>query len=410
VPDHSDFHRVKRLPPYVFEQVNKLKAEARNRGEDIIDFGMGNPDLPTPQHIVDKLVETVNKPQTNRYSVSRGIQGLRRAQAAYYDRRFGVKLNPETQVVATLGSKEGFANMAQAITAPGDVILAPNPTYPIHEFGFLISGAAIRHLPAKPDETFLRLVDKAVRHSVPKPLALVVSYPSNPTAQIADLDFYKEVIDYARKNDLIILSDVAYSELYFDIPPVPSILQVEGAMDVAVEFTSLSKTYSMPGWRMGFAVGNERLIAALARIKSYLDYGAFTPIQVAAAAALNGPQDCVEETRQIYKRRRDCLVESMSRAGWDIPSPPATMFAWAPLPEETKHIGSLQFSKLLLEQAGVAVAPGIGFGEYGEGHVRIALVENEQRIRQAARNIKKFLSEASSTLHNVIPLASNQNR
>ena len=411
MPDLSqDFHRIKRLPPYVFEQVNRLKAQARLRGEDIIDFGMGNPDLPTPQHIVDKMMETVQKPRTNRYSASRGIPGLRRAQAAYYDRRFGVKLSPDTQIVATLGSKEGFANMAQAITAPGDVILSPSPTYPIHEFGFIISGASIRSMPATPDENFMAALDRAVRHSIPKPLALVLSYPSNPTAFVADLDFYKEVVDFARKHDLIILSDVAYAEIYFDVPPPPSILQVKGAMDVAVEFTSLSKTYSMPGWRMGFAVGNERLIAALARVKSYLDYGAFTPVQVAASAALNGPQECVAEIRDIYKRRRDCLVEAMGRAGWDIPPPPATMFAWAPLPEQMRELGSLEFSKLLLEKAGVAVSPGVGFGEYGEGFVRIALVENEQRIRQAARNVKKFLSEAATTMHNVIPLASGQGR
>jgi alanine-synthesizing transaminase len=411
VPDHTqDFHRIKRLPPYVFEQVNKLKAQARLRGDDIIDFGMGNPDLATPQHIVEKLVETVAKPRTHRYSASRGIPGLRRAQAAYYERRFGVKLNPDTQVVATLGSKEGFANMAQAITAPGDVILSPSPTYPIHEFGFIISGASIRSLPATPDDNFMAALDRAVRHSIPKPLALVLSYPSNPTALVADLDFYKEVVDYARKNELIILSDVAYAEIYFDVPPPPSILQVKGAIDVAVEFTSLSKTYSMPGWRMGFAVGNDRLIAALARVKSYLDYGAFTPIQVAAAAALNGPQECVEEMRRTYKNRRDCLVEAMARAGWDIPPPPATMFAWAPLPAQMRELGSLEFSKLLLEKAGVAVSPGVGFGEYGEGFIRIALVENEQRIRQAARNVKKFLSEAATTMHNVIPLASGQSR
>mgnify|MGYP000228347183 CR=1 FL=1 len=406
----EEFHRIKRLPPYVFEQVNKLKAQFRLRGDDIIDFGMGNPDLPTPDHIVEKMMETVKKPRTNRYSASRGIPGLRRAQANYYARRFGVKLNPDTQIVATLGSKEGFANMAQAITAPGDVILVPNPTYPIHEFGFIMSGAAIRHVPASTDSHFLAAVDRAVKHSIPKPLALVLSYPSNPTALLADLDFYKECVDYARKHDLIILSDLAYAEIYFDVPPPPSILQVPGAMDVAVEFTSLSKTYSMPGWRMGFAVGNERLIAALARVKSYLDYGAFTPIQVAASAALNGPQDCVEEMRQIYKRRRDCLVESLDRAGWRIPSPPATMFAWAPLPPQYAELGSLEFSKLLLEKAGVAVAPGLGFGEYGDGHVRIALVENEQRIRQAARNIKKFLSESSAHLHNVVPLAAAKGR
>ena len=404
----EEFHKVRRLPPYVFEQVNRLKASARAAGADIIDLGMGNPDLPTPQSIVDKLCEAVQDPRTHRYSSSKGIPGLRRAQAAYYDRRFGVKLNPDTQVVATLGSKEGFANMAQAITAPGDVILVPNPTYPIHEFGFIMSGASIRSVPAKPGDELMTALDRAVRHCIPKPLGLVLSYPSNPTAYIADLDFYKEVVDFARKHDLIILSDVAYAEIYFDVPPPPSVLQVKGAMDVTVEFTSLSKTYAMPGWRMGFAVGNERLIAALARVKSYLDYGAFTPIQVAASAALNGPQDCVEEIRGIYHRRRDCLVESMARAGWNIPAPPATMFAWAPLPEEFREIGSLEFSKLLLEKAGVAVAPGVGFGEYGEGYVRLGLVENEQRIRQAARNVKKFLSEASSTLHNVIPLASGQ--
>jgi alanine-synthesizing transaminase len=405
---NTDFHRIKRLPPYVFESVNRLKAQARLRGDDIIDFGMGNPDMPTPQHIVDKLVETVARPRTHRYSASKGIPGLRRAQAAYYERRFGVKLNPDTQVVATLGSKEGFANMAQAITAPGDVILSPSPTYPIHEFGFIISGAAIRSLPAAPGDEFLAALDRAVRHSIPKPLALVISYPSNPTAYVADLDFYKAVVDFARKHELIILSDVAYAEIYFDVPPPPSVLQVKGAMDITVEFTSLSKTYAMPGWRMGFAVGNERLIAALARVKSYLDYGAFTPIQVAATAALNGPQDCVEDIRNIYRRRRDCLVDCMARAGWTIPAPPATMFAWAPLPDAFREMGSLEFSKLLLEKAGVAVSPGVGFGEYGEGFVRLGLVENEQRIRQAARAVKKFLSEAPGTLHNVIPLASGQ--
>jgi len=403
-----DFHRIKRLPPYVFEQVNTLKAQARARGADIIDFGMGNPDMPTPQHIVDKLIETVQKPRTTRYSASRGIAGLRRAQAAYYERRFGVKLDPETQVIATLGSKEGFANMAQAITAPGDVILVPNPTYPIHEFGFIISGGAIRHVPATADDEFLVHVDRAVRHSVPKPIALVLNFPANPTAVVADRDFYREVVNYARKHDLIVLSDLAYSEIFFDIDPPPSILEIDGAMDVAVEFTSLSKTYAMPGWRIGFAVGNERLIKALARVKSYLDYGAFTPVQVAAAAALNGPQDCVEDIRQVYKMRRDCLVEAFGRAGWDVPAPPATMFAWAELPEQMRGMTSLDFSKLLLEKAGVAVSPGVGFGEYGEGFVRIALVENEQRTRQAARNIKRFLSEAHETLHNVIPLASSQ--
>jgi len=404
-----DFHRIKRLPPYVFEEVNRLKAEARARGEDIIDFGMGNPDMPTPQHIVDKLIETVRDPRTNRYSASRGIQGLRKAQAAYYERRFDVKLDPDTQIIATLGSKEGFANMAQAITAPGDVVLVPNPTYPIHEFGFIISGGAIRHLPVSVDSDFLACLDRAVAHSVPKPIALVLNFPSNPTAIVADLDFYSEIVAYAKRHDLIVISDLAYSEIYFDTDPPPSILQVPGGIDVAVEFTSLSKTYAMPGWRMGFAVGNDRLIAALARVKSYLDYGAFTPIQVAAAAALNGDQACVDDIRAIYRARRDCLVESLGRVGWDVPSPPATMFAWAPIPKQFEDAGSLEFSKLLLEKAHVAVSPGIGFGEYGEGHVRIALVENEQRIRQAARNIKKFMGEAGELAHNVIPIASTRN-
>ncbi len=401
----DDFHRIKRLPPYVFAEVNRLKQDARAAGADIIDFGMGNPDGATPEHIVEKMVEAVRDPRAHRYSASKGIPGLRKAQAAYYERRFGVKLNADTEVVATLGSKEGFANMAQAITAPGDVVLVPNPTYPIHAFGFIISGGVIRHLPVEPDHTFLEALDRAMRFSVPKPVALVLNYPSNPTAKVASLDFYKEVVAYAKKNDLILLSDLAYSEVYFDDNPPPSILEVDGAKDVAVEFTSMSKTYSMPGWRMGFAVGNERLIGALARVKSYLDYGAFTPIQVAATAALKGDQSCVDDMRSLYKKRRDCLVDNFQRVGWDIPSPPATMFAWVPIPEGCKEMGSLEFSKLLLEKADVAVAPGIGFGEYGEGFVRIALVENEQRIRQAARNVKRFLAEEPKNMHNVVPIA-----
>jgi alanine-synthesizing transaminase len=406
----SDFHRIKRLPPYVFEQVNKLKAEARARGEDIIDFGMGNPDMPTPEHIVAKLIETLRDPRTSRYSASKGIGGLRRAQAGYYARRFGVKLNPDTQVIVTLGSKEGFANTAQAITAPGDVILVPNPTYPIHEFGFIMSGGVIRHLPARTDSQFLSSLDRAVRHSVPKPSVLVLNYPANPTAEIASLDFYREVVAFAKKHDLIVLSDLAYAEIYFEGEKPPSILEVPGAIDIAIECTTLSKTYAMPGWRVGFAVGNERIIHALTRVKSYLDYGAFTPVQVAASAALNGPQDCIEEIRAIYKRRRDCLVDAMRRAGWPVPSPPATMFAWAPIPDMFAHLGSLEFSKMLLEKASVAVSPGVGFGEYGEGYVRIALVENEQRIRQAARNIRKFFADSAKTMHNVIPIASKANR
>ena len=406
----EEFHRIKRLPPYVFAEVNRLKADARARGADIIDLGMGNPDMPTPQHIIDKMVETINKPRTNRYSASKGIPGLRKAQAAYYQRRFGVRLDPDKHIVATLGSKEGFANMAQAITAPGDVILVPNPTYPIHEFGFIISGAAIRHLQAGTGEEFLRAVDRAARHSIPKPLAMVLSYPSNPTAMTADLDFYTEAVQLAKKLDIIILSDLAYAEIYFDGVPPPSVLQVPGAMDVAVEFTSLSKTYNMPGWRMGFAVGNERLIGALGRVKSYLDYGAFTPIQVAAAAALNGPQECIAEIREAYKKRRDCLVESFARSGWNVPPPPATMFAWAPIPEQYRHLGSVEFAKLLIEKADVAVSPGLGFGEYGDDYVRIALVENEHRIRQAARSIKKFFAQGVDTMHNVIPLRETAKR
>ena len=389
----EEFHKIRRLPPYVFEQVNRLKAAARAKGADIIDLGMGNPDLPTPQNIVDKLCEVVQDPRTHRYSASRGIPGLRRAQAKYYERRFGVKLNPDTQVIATLGSKEGFANMAQAITAPGDVVLCPNPTYPIHSFGFIMSGGVIRSMPAYPGEELLQALDRAVKHSIPKPIAVILNYPSNPTSYVADLDFYKEVVDFAKKNDIILLSDLAYAEIYFGDKEPPSVLQVPGAIDVAVEFTSMSKTFSMPGWRMGFAVGNERLIAALTRVKSYLDYGAFTPIQVAAAYALNGDGSDIAYVRSVYKKRRDVMVESFHRAGWDIPSPEATMFAWAPIPEQYRHLGSLAFSKLLIEKADVAVSPGIGFGEQGDDHVRIALVENEHRLRQAARNIKRFFSE-----------------
>ena len=401
----EEFHRIRRLPPYVFEQVNRAKAVARNAGADIVDLGMGNPDLPTPAHVIEKLKETVGRPRTDRYSASKGIPGLRRAQAAYYARRFGVKLNPDTQIVSTLGSKEGFANVAQAITAPGDVVLVPNPSYPIHAFGFLMAGGVIRSVPSDPTPAFFEALERACMHSIPKPLALVVCYPANPTAAVADLDFYKDVIAFAKKHSLIVLSDLAYAEVYFDDDPPPSILQVPGAMDVAVEFTSMSKTYSMPGWRIGFAVGNERIIAALARVKSYLDYGAFTPIQVAATAALNGPDDCIRDMRDIYKRRRDVLVESFGRAGWDIPAPRASMFAWAPLPEPFRTLGTVEFSTLLIEKAEVAVSPGIGFGEHGEGHVRIALVENEQRIRQAARNLRRFLETGPEKLHNVVPLA-----
>ena len=404
----EEFHRIRRLPPYVFEQVNRVKAIARNGGADIIDLGMGNPDLPAPQHVIDKLKETIGRPRTDRYSASKGIPGLRRAQAAYYERRFGVRLNPETQIVATLGSKEGFANVAQAITAPGDVILAPNPSYPIHAFGFLMAGGVIRSVPSEPGPQFFEALERAVIHSIPRPIGVVVCYPANPTAYVADLDFYRDLVAFAKRHGILILSDLAYAEVYFDGDPPPSVLQVPGAMDVTVEFTSMSKTFSMPGWRMGFAVGNERVIAALGRVKSYLDYGAFTPVQVAATAALNGPEACIREMRETYKRRRDCMVESFARAGWAIPAPRASMFAWAPIPEAFRELGSLEFSKLLVENAEVAVAPGVGFGEHGEGFVRIALVENEQRIRQAARNIRRFLETAPAKLHNVVSLATRR--
>src|ERR1017187_6411867 len=392
----EEFYRIRRLPPYVFEQVNRAKAAARNAGADIIDLGMGNPDLPTPPHVIEKMKETLGKPRTDRYSASRGITGLRKAQAAYYGRRFGVKLNPETQIVATLGSKEGFANVAQAITAPGDVVLCPNPSYPIHAFGFLMAGGVIRSVPSEPTPQFFETVERAIVHSIPKPLAIVVCYPSNPTAYVASLDFYKDLVAFAKKHEIFILSDLAYAEVYFDDnDPPPSVLQVPGAIDVTVEFTSMSKTFSMAGWRMGFAVGNDRIIAALARVKSYLDYGAFTPVQVAATAALNGPEDCIVEMRATYKRRRDALVDSFSRAGSPIPAP-------------FQSLGSLEFSKLLVENAGIAVSPGVGFGEHGEGFVRIALVENEQRIRQAARNVRRFLESAPEHLHNVVPLATRR--
>lgn len=387
----GEFHRIRRLPPYLFAEVNQMKAVARAAGEDIIDLGMGNPDMPTPPHIVAKLTEAVQDPRSHRYSSSRGIPGLRRAVAAYYDRRFGVRIDPEREAIVTLGSKEGLANLAQAITAPGDVVLCPNPSYPIHSFGFIIAGASLRHLPAGAGDDLMQSLERAVRHSIPKPIALILCYPANPTAEVVDLDFYREVVKFCRAQEIYIVSDLAYAEVFFDGKPPPSILEVEGARDIAVEFTSMSKTYSMPGWRIGFACGNERLIGALARVKSYLDYGAFTPIQVAATAALNGPQDCVEEVRTVYRRRRDVLVSSMAQAGWDIPAPAATMFAWAPLPPAYRDASSLEFAKVLLREANVAVSPGVGFGEYGEGYVRIALVENEQRIRQAARNIKKFL-------------------
>ena len=368
---NDEFYRIRRLPPYVFAEVNAMKAKARARGEDIIDFGMGNPDFPTPPHIVAKMTEAAADGRTHRYSNSRGIPGLRKALSGYYQRRFGVDIDPESEAIVTLGSKEGLANLAQAITSPGDIILAPNPSYPIHQFGFIIAGGSVRNIPSTPDDNFLEALERAVIHSVPRPTAVVINFPSNPTAEVATLDFYRDIVKFCREQKIWILSDLAYSEVYFDDVPPPSILEVPGAKEIAVEFTSLSKTYSMPGWRIGFAAGNVRLIAALARIKSYLDYGAFTPIQVV-------------------------LISGLASAGWDVPSPAATMFAWAPVPPKFAHLGSNEFAKLLLSEAKVAVAPGIGFGEHGDNHVRIALVENEQRIRQAVRNIKAFLGSSSA--------------
>ena len=392
----DEFHRIRRLPPYVFAEVNQAKARARSAGEDIIDLGMGNPDSPTPPHIVAKLVEAVQDPRTHRYSTSRGIPGLRRALAGYYRRRFDVALDPESEVIVTLGSKEGLANLAAAVTSPGDTILVPNPSYPIHQFGFIIAGASVRSVPARPDEEMLRALDRAVRHSVPRPTALIVNFPSNPTAYIAEPEFYRELVRFARQNEIWLLSDLAYAEIYFGDRVPPSVLEVPGAKDIAVEFTSLSKTYSMPGWRVGFAAGNPRLIAALGRMKSYLDYGAFTPIQVASVAALNGPQECVADLRRMYRERRDVLIRGLAVAGWEVPSPEASMFAWAPVPPAYAHLGSVEFSKLLLARARVAVAPGLGFGEHGEGFVRIALVENTQRLRQAVRNIRLFLQAGTN--------------
>jgi alanine-synthesizing transaminase len=397
----SEFHAIRRLPPYVFAEVNRMKARARADGDDIIDFGMGNPDFPTPPHIVEKLTETVRDPRTHRYSESRGIKGLRRAVAAYYGRRFGVEIDPETEAVVTIGSKEGLANLAAAITAPGDVIVTPNPSYPIHQFGFIIAGASVRSIAVTADRQFLASLDRAIRHSVPKPTAVILNYPNNPTAELASLDFYGEIVDFCRHHQIFAISDLAYAEIYFDGGPPPSMLQIPGAKDVCIEFTSMSKTYSMPGWRIGFACGNAKLCAALARVKSYVDYGAFTPIQVAATAGLNGPQDCVAETREHYRHRRDVLMSGLRGAGWEVPSPAATMFAWAPLPPAFRHLGSLEFAKLLMQEAKVAVAPGIGFGENGDGHVRFALVENTHRIRQAVRNIRGFLGR----YHNVIERA-----
>jgi len=386
------FDRIDRLPPYVFSEVNEMKASARAAEIDVIDFGMGNPDTPSPKHVVEKLIETVSDPRTHRYSSSRGIKGLRKAVVNYYGRRFGVDLDVEREVIVTLGSKEGLANLASAISAPGDVILVPNPSYPIHPYGFVIAGAKVCPVRVGDTVDLIAEIKRAALSVSPSPRALVLNFPNNPTGSVVDVDFYSEIVDFAKSIGMYILSDIAYAEIYFEGPPPPSILQVPGAMDIAVEFSSVSKTYSMPGWRVGFGAGNRELVGALARIKSYLDYGAFTPVQVAASAALNGPQECIGTIRHRYRERRDTLIESFTASGWEIPAPRATMFVWAPVPKLFSDIGSLEFSKILLEEAQVAVSPGIGFGNFGEGYVRIALVENRQRIRQAARNIKQFLS------------------
>ena len=389
----DDFYRISRLPPYVFAEVNKIKAAHRAQRRDIIDLGMGNPDMAPPKHVIEKLREVALDETAHGYSVSRGITGLRKAQAGYYKRRFGVDLDPDTQISTTIGSKEGLANFVQAITAPGDVIVTSNPCYPIHAYGPVISGATVRYLPMTQGADFFELLERAFKNQTPKPVAVIVNYPGNPTAEVVDLAFYEKLVKMCTDYGVYIISDLAYCEIYFDGNPPPSILQVPGAMDIAIEFTSMSKTYSMAGWRVGFAAGSTKLITALTRIKSYLDYGTFTPIQAAAVSAINGPQDYVDQMRAIYKERRDVVVKGLHEAGWMVPSPAASMFIWAPLPEQYKHLGSFEFSKLLLDQAEVAVAPGIGFGEYGDGHVRIALVENKQRLRQAVRNIKAFLQQ-----------------
>ena len=392
----SKFERINRLPPYIFSEINNLKFKLRSQKKDIIDFGMGNPDMPTPNHIRQKLKDTIDKPGVGRYSVSKGINGLRKAQAKYYKRRFDVNLDINKEIIVTIGSKEGLANLAQAITSKGDKILCPDPSYPVHPYGFTIAGAKLTPLKTiyngkfNPEKYLINIEKNMKKNFSIK--AVIVSFPSNPTAQIVDLDFYKDLVKLATKYEIYILSDLAYSEIYFENNPPPSILEVNDAKKVAVEFTTLSKTYAMAGWRIGFAVGNKTLIEALTKIKSYVDYGAFTPVQVAATAALNGSQQCVEEIRQTYKKRRDVLIETFARAGWEIPKPKASMFVWAPIPDKFKKFGSMKFAKKLMINADVAVAPGLAFGKNGEGFVRIGLVENTQRIRQAAKNIKKFLS------------------
>ena len=384
----DDFPRINRLPPYVFNIVNDLKAKARARGEDIVDFGMGNPDQPTPKHIVDKMIEVTERGNTHRYSVSRGIPRLRRAICNWYKDRYEVDLDPESEAIVTIGSKEGLAHLALATVGPGDAVLVPNPSYPIHPYGFVIAGADIRHVPLTPDVDFFSELEKAIKDTWPKPKMLVLNFPGNPTTQCVELEFFEKVVAIAKEHEIWVVQDLAYADIVFDGYKPPSIMQVPGAKDVAVEFFTLSKSYNMPGWRVGFMVGNPTLVAALARIKSYLDYGMFTPIQVAAIAALEGPQDCVKEIAGMYCSRRDVLCEGLCAIGWEVEKPKATMFLWAPIPEQYKGMGSLEFSKKLLLEAKVAVSPGIGFGDYGDGFVRFGLIENEHRTRQALRGIR----------------------
>ena len=385
-----EFSRIQRLPPYVLGIVNELKYEARRRGEDIIDFGLGNPDMPTPKHIVDKLIEAAQKESNHRYSLSRGIYKLRLAITDWYKRNHDVDLDPDSEAIATIGSKEGIAHLAMAITSPGDSVLVPTPTYPIHTYAFILANADVIHVPLGPDIDFFEALLDAFKSNWPRPKAMIINFPHNPTTQVVDIDFFEKVVDFAKEHDLIVIHDFAYGDIVFDGYRAPSFLQVPGAKEVGIEFFSLSKSYNMPGWRVGFAVGNYEIIHALARIKSYQDYGMFQPIQIAATIALNGPRDCVEEIRDTYKHRRDVLCESLNRSGWEVTPPKATMMVWAEIPDRFKKMGSLEFCKLLLEQAKVAVAPGIGFGEGGDHFVRFSLVENEHRIRQAVRGIREI--------------------
>ncbi len=389
----EEFHRIKRLPPYVFNIVNELKAKARSEGEDIIDFGMGNPDQPTPEHIVAKLVEVVERGDTHRYSVSKGIPRLRKAICDWYKKRYRVNLDPETEAIVTIGSKEGLAHLALATLGPGDVVLVPNPAYPIHPYGVVIAGADLRHVPLVSGVDFFEELRKAIDDSWPKPKMLILNFPGNPTTQCIELDFFEKVVSIAKEHNIWVVHDIAYADIVFDGYRAPSILQVEGAKDVAVEFYSLSKSYNMPGWRVGFMCGNPTLVAALTRIKSYMDYGTFTPIQVAAIAALEGSQQCVQEICDMYKNRRDVLCDGLNAMGWSVEKPQATMFVWAPIPEFYKEMGSLEFCKKMIIDAKVAVSPGIGFGQHGDDHVRFSLIENEHRTRQALRGIRNMLKK-----------------